>query len=214
MPIRENDAQRRCLVTRTSQSKDQLVRFVIDPDGRVRTDVAGRLPGRGMWLSASRDVVNKAVGRKVFARVAGRGVAPADLADEIEALLAARVLDGIGLARRAGQLVGGFEKVRRAVEGGSAALLIEAADGAFDGERKLRRLAPDLPCLKGFDRRELGRAVGRDEVVHAAVAAGPLADRLMIDAGRLAGFRPGTLERGWHPAPLPGGDGLTATGSR
>lgn len=214
MPKPENDSLRRCLVTRTSQPKDRLVRFVTDHEGRVTVDLAARLPGRGMWLSASRDVVNKAVGRNVFARAAGRAVASPDLADELESLLAARLLDDVGLARRAGQIVIGFEKVRAAVTTGAAALLLEASDGAQDGERKLRRLAPHLPCIKALSRRELGRAVGRDDVVHAAVTAGGLARRMMIDGERLAGFRPGVLEREWSPAQVAGGETQMATGSR
>ena len=216
MPKRANEPFRRCLVSRESRPKDQLVRFVIDPEGRVRIDLAGRLPGRGMWLSARRDVVDRAVGRNLFARAAGQRVEVApSLADETERLLAHRVLDGLGLACRAGAVVAGFEKVRRALRAGEVAVLVESCDGAADGQRKLRSLAPDLPCITAFGRREIGAALGRDEVVHAAVASGTLAQRLMIDVERLEGFRPGALEQGWRTTGRPDdGEAQTVTGPR
>lgn len=216
MPKRANEPLRRCLVSRDSRPKEQLVRFVIDPDGRVRIDVAGRLPGRGMWLSARRDVVDRAVGRNVFARAAGQRVeVTPSLADEAERLLAARALDALGLARRAGEFVTGFEKVRQALRQDEVAVLVEASDGAADGQRKLRSLAPDVPCITAFGRHEIGAAIGRDEVVHAAVAPGALARRLLIDVERLEGFRPGALERGWRMTPRPDdGEAQTMTGPR
>ncbi len=188
-------SQRRCLVTRAASERDHLIRFVLGPDHRVLPDLEERLPGRGMWLSAERDVVNKAVARNLFARAArAPAAADADLAATVERLLAKRALEGVGLARRAGQVVVGFEQVRAWLRASKAALLIAASDSAADGRAKLRRLAPDLPLITAFSRAELGACLGRDEVVHVAVAPGGLAQRLLRDVGRLAGFRPGALE--------------------
>jgi predicted RNA-binding protein YlxR (DUF448 family) len=195
-------SQRRCLVTRRGGARDHLIRFVLDPDHRVLPDLDERLPGRGMWLSADRDVVNKAVAGKLFARaVRAPAMAEADLAETVERLLARRALECVGLARRAGQVVVGFEQVRAWLRASRAAVLIAAADGAADGRAKLRRLAPDLPLVTAFSRGELGACLGRDEVVHAAVAPGGLAQRLLRDVERLAGFRPDALELSEMAAP-------------
>lgn len=183
--------ERRCLVTRSAAPRDLLIRFVVDPDGQVLPDVDERLPGRGMWLSAGRDVVNKAVEKRLFGRAARQSVTVLDgLADRIEALLARRFYDGLGLARRAGLLVMGFDQVQASLERSGAAVLLAAADGADDGRRKLRHLAPALPMVVAGPRAALGAALGREELVHAALAPGKLAERVLRDARRLAGFRP------------------------
>ena len=172
-----------------------LLRFVVDPAGQVRFDVDGRLPGRGMWLSAERNVLEKAVRRNVFAKVARASiVVDAGLASEVERVLVGRGLNTLGLARRAGLLVVGFEQVRSSVVTGAAAVLVSAADGSADGLRKIRRGAPDLPVVRAFSREELGGALGRLDVVHAAVLPGRLAVRLLDDVARLDGFRPSALE--------------------
>jgi predicted RNA-binding protein YlxR (DUF448 family) len=192
---RPDVAERRCLVTRQAHDRDRLIRFVVDPAGRVLPDLEERLPGRGMWLSAERDVLNKARARGVFAKAARAPVQVApDLADQVERLLAKRMMDGLGLARRAGQVALGFDQVRQALRSSSAALLVAAADGAADGRAKLRRLAPDLPLIGGLSRAELGAALGRESLVHVAVGPGGLARRLLRDAARLAGFRRDALE--------------------
>jgi predicted RNA-binding protein YlxR (DUF448 family) len=181
---------RRCLVTREVRPRAALLRFVRDPEGRVLPDVEARLPGRGMWLSSELDVVNKAVAKNLFARAARAPTrAAADLGEQVERLLARRALATLGLARRAGQVAAGFEQVRAALRSHEAAVLLAASDGAADGRRKLRRLAPDLPLIVAFGSAELGAALGRDSLVHVAVAPGALAQRLLQDVARLAGFR-------------------------
>jgi hypothetical protein len=132
------------------------------------------------------------VAKRLFARTARRPVTvPPGLADRIEALLAQRCRDGLGLARRAGLAVGGFMKVCEAVRAGDAAVLFEAVDAAEGGRRKLRGLGRGLPMAIALTAAEIGAAFGRDHVVHASVASGALSGRLLIDAGKLAGFRAG-----------------------
>jgi predicted RNA-binding protein YlxR (DUF448 family) len=168
-----------------------MLRFVRGPDQQVLPDLAARLPGRGMWLSADRNVLNKALASKAFARAAKAPVrVDPDLVACVERLLVRRVIDTLGLARRAADLVLGYEQVRACLRSGAAALLIEAADGAADGRDKLRRLAPGLPVVAVLTRAELGAAVGRAEVVHAALGPGRLAERMLCDMARLSGFRP------------------------
>src|SRR5918994_4127675 len=126
--------QRRCLVTREVKGQDQMIRFVLDPGGHVVPDVDGRLPGRGMWLSADRNVLDKAVAANLFARAARAPVrAEADLAGQIERVLVGRALDCLGLARRAGQVTMGFEQVRASLRSSVAGVLIAAADSSADG---------------------------------------------------------------------------------
>lgn len=182
--------ERRCIVTRATGPRDELIRFVISPEGEPVPDLAERLPGRGLWLTARRDIVRRACAENLFAKAARRSVSvPADLPDRLAALLDQRCLDLIGLARRSGDAVAGFEKVRAAAKGGKVALLIEAADGADDGRGKLQRALPGVAVLALWTAAQLGAPFGRDRVVHAAVLAGGLADRLSREAARLQGLR-------------------------
>ena len=185
----ESGPNRRCLVTGEVRPVAQLVRFVAAPDGGVVPDIEGRLPGRGMWLSAQRDVVNQALAKNAFARAARRPVAvSSDLADRVESLLARRCVELLGIARRAGQAVAGFDRVHAALAEGPGGMLIEAADGAEDGRGKLRPLARDAAAA-ALSSEEIGAAWGRERTVHVLLAPGKLAERLRAELGRLAGFR-------------------------
>jgi hypothetical protein len=180
---------RRCIVTREVLPKEALIRFVIDPAGTIVPDVAGELPGRGLWVKAERPVLATAVAKNLFAKAARRPVdVPVDLPDRTAALLSQRCLDLIGLARRAGDVVCGFEKVRDALRNDRVGILLAAADGAADGRGKLQALAGDRPTLALFAGAELSASLGRENVVHAAVAPGRLAERLTIESARLAGL--------------------------
>ncbi|CAA7617600.1 RNA-binding protein [Magnetospirillum sp. SS-4] len=192
----DSGPERRCVVTGAHRPKAELLRFAVSPEGEVVPDLGQGLPGRGIWLSPRRDVVNTAVAKKLFARAARRQVSVSgDLADRVEALLVRRCLDDIGLARRAGQAVMGFEKVCAEVRAGRAALLIAARDAARDGRDKVRGLAPALPVIEVLDGTELGTVFGRDQAVHACVSPGKLARRLIEISGLLAGFRQGGSDR-------------------
>jgi predicted RNA-binding protein YlxR (DUF448 family) len=181
---------RRCIATGDIRPTSGLLRFVIGPEGQLVPDIDGRLPGRGLWLTARRDILAQAVAKRLFARAARGPVIIADgLADQIEAQLAGRCGNLLSLARRAGQAVAGFVKVRQALEGGKAAVLVAASDGAADGRGKLAALAPGRPQVSLLTSAELGAAFGREQVVHAAVMPGRLAKLLVAEAGRLAGFR-------------------------
>jgi uncharacterized protein len=187
--------QRRCIVAGEIMPDNRLIRFVLTPDGQVVPDVAAKLPGRGLWVTASRAAVAEAVEKKLFARAAKAPAnASPDLAERAEKALVARMSGDLGLARRSGALVLGFDNVLRALEGPKAPrLLIDASDGAADGKRKLynaahaRGVKPQLiTCLTSA---ELGLALGRENVIHAAVQPGGLAERLTFDAQRLEGLR-------------------------
>lgn len=167
-----------------------MLRFVIGPDAGVVPDINSKLPGRGFWLSARRDMIETAIGKKIFTKVARQPVSvPVDLADRVDELLVRRVLELAGLTRRAGVLVYGYEKVAAALKSGQVACLIEAHDAASWGSRKIRRLSWDLPIINLFGRAELGAAVGREDAVYIAVKAGRMAELLLLEANRLACYR-------------------------
>ncbi|MBK0401096.1 RNA-binding protein [Limibaculum sp. M0105] len=196
--------ERRCIASGESGPTGPLIRFVLGPDDSVVPDLAGKLPGRGAWLSADRAAVAKALKKNLFARAFRRPVRVApDLADQLEALIARRLVDLVALARKAGQAVAGFEKVRARLGEGRVGVLVTASDAAADGRAKLARIAPDhAGRIDLLDSGELGLAFGRDFAIHAALDAGGIADRALIEAGRLAGFRtpPVTDEEARVPA--------------
>ena len=182
-------SERRCIQTRQSAPRDGLIRFAVSPDGEVVPDLEEKLPGRGLWLTASADIVRRACAENSFSMAARRNVSvPDDLPDRLIALFDRRCLDLIGLARRSGVAVGGFEKVREALASGRAALLVEASDGAGDGREKLGRIAAGTETVSLWTADQLGVPFGRHRVVHAAILASGLADRLRRDAKRRFGL--------------------------
>ena len=195
-PDRDAAPRRRCIAAGDSKPVAGLVRFVVGPEDRIVPDIAGDLPGRGIWVSADRACIGKAVEKGLFARAARRNVVvdPA-LPAQVENLLLRRCLERIGLARRGGGAVAGFEKVRALLASGRAGLVMTASDAAADGRAKIRRVAPEAPVIDLFSRFELGQAFGRDQAVHAALTPGRIAALLRADASRLAGLRPSKEER-------------------
>jgi len=187
------DRERRDLATRQVMDESRLIRFVAAPDGSVAPDLGRKLPGRGMWVEATRAAVDEAVKRNLFARAAKAQLKPApDLSDRIEGLLARRCLDQLGLARREGVLISGFEKAAAAIRAGRAAWLIEAADGAADGRGKLLALArhQTTRICGTFGVDDLSLALGLENAIHAVLLEGGRADRWTLEVERLAGFRP------------------------
>jgi uncharacterized protein len=189
-------------VTRERLPKEQMLRFVIGPERNLVPDLAARLPGRGIWLSARADVIETARTRGVFAKVARGPVAvPPELRAGLQAALSNRFADHLGLARRAGQAVAGFAKAREWLTSGRAVLVVEAADGSAE-ERQRFLGGWDGPVVAPLDGERLGGVFGRDRTVHVAVAAGGLAGTLKVEAGRLAGLIDATT--GARPDGRPG----------
>lgn len=183
-------AQRRCIVTGEVKDTAGMLRFVAAPDGKIVPDLAGNLPGRGIWLTTSRGTLDTAAAKGLFAKAARAPVvAEADLADRVEGLLTRRCLETIGLAQRAGQVVAGFEKVRACLQRDEAAVLLAANDGGADGRAQLRGRAGSVPVVALFTGAQLSAALGRENVVHAALRPGGLAGKLLVQAARLAEFR-------------------------
>ena len=176
-----------------------MVRFVRAPDGHVVADIAQKLPGRGVWVSAESAALNKVVANKAFARGFKSQVkVPDDLACQVEILLGRRVLGLLAMAHKAGKLHLGFDQVKSAAAREALAYRIEACDGSEDGRGKIRVLTKAVsrelgqkltPVIGCFMAAELGQALGRDKVVHAALGFGGFSRSLKKDLDRLSGFR-------------------------
>ena len=257
----ETGPLRRCIVTRERLPKERMIRFVVGPDRQIVPDLTARLPGRGIWLSASRDVLESGSlhedgrqkdkqgdsGRRhlvrAFARAARGPVSvPSDLSVLLQAALVRRIGECLGLARRAGQAVAGYEKAREALRTGRYRLVLQASDGSeAERERFLSgfgsvgepgfgsgdrpsfqpgsglQSGPGLTIIDPLPGEALGRVFGRDYVVHVAVAPGKLAESLVVEAGRLAGLRNGSARalgsaRATGRETVPVNDGTGANG--
>jgi len=195
-------SERSCIVTRETLEKGQLIRFVHGPDDTVVPDLLENLPGRGYWVTASRKVLAEAVKKNAFAKAMRAPVKPApDLVERVAHLIDRQVIDLLGLARRSGGLVTGFEKVDVALRTGKAVLLIEAKDAGADGRAKLaRHTLPEVEIWAPLTAEQLGRAIGRDHAVHVAVAPGGLATRLKAVLRRQHGLSDGVAGAGHAPA--------------
>ena len=173
-------------MTGCSGPRESMLRFVCAPDGQVIADLAERLPGRGMWLRAEKDVIDQASRKNIFKRTAGGPVTVADnLADRVASQLRARCLNNISLARRAGALIAGYHNVRAAA--GRIGAVIFAADGAANSRAKLEPLANGVPIIDVFTAAELAAAIGREHVVQAAVMPGSMAEQFVRDVQKLTG---------------------------
>lgn len=196
--IKQDDGEigplRRCIASGESLPSERLIRFVVSPDGVLVPDLAAELPGRGIWMASHRDALAKAAAGKGFSRAAKRQITvPPDFGDQISALLLRRTMQLLGIARKAGVAICGREKVEAQARAGKIGVLIAASDGAEDGKSKLLRLAkavaPDIFYVSWLSTAELSLAFGRENVIHAAIAKGRLADRFSTEANRLLGFR-------------------------
>ncbi len=186
----EDQAERRCIATGESHPKAGLIRFVAGPDDRIVPDIAGKLPGRGIWVSSDRAALTKAVQKKLFSRAAKTQAVVSDtLVNDVEALLVKQVISLISLARKGGSAITGFEKVKEACTNGTVAVLLQAFDGSPSQLGKIRPPKGENSHITCLSAQELGVAFGRENVIHAALAAGGLSERVVEEAARLAGIR-------------------------
>jgi hypothetical protein len=195
---RAREVERLCVVTRMARPVADMIRFVIGPDGAVVPDLKAKLPGRGVWVTATRDVLSDAVKRKVFARGFKRDVrGTADLVSETERLLETAALDALAIAGKAGLVAAGFTRVDTALQRDEVVALLHAAEAAADGVRKLdataarRHAASLLPALTMLTSAQLDLALARPNVVHAALLAGPASDTVLARLRRLERFLTG-----------------------
>ncbi|PWB64911.1 MAG: DNA-binding protein [Bradyrhizobiaceae bacterium] len=191
-------AERLCVATRTVRPVADMIRFVVGPDGAVVPDIRRRLPGRGVWVTATRQAVDEAIRRKAFARSFKREVrCAADLGAMVEGLLERAALDALSLANKAGLVAPGFGKVEAALAAAELAGLLHAADAGSDGVRKIaaaarRRFgaeAGNIPVVAAFTSVQLDLALGRPNVIHAALLAGPASKAFLARTMSLERFR-------------------------
>ena len=206
---RADSPLRLCAVSRTQKLPEEMIRFVVGPDEVITPDLARRLPGRGIWVDATRDCVVEAMRRKVFARGLKQAVStPPDLPELIERLMVRRLGEALSLANKAGLVTTGFGRVEEAIFSGKAIVLIHAADAALDGRAKLDR---KFKALAGPERAEeatvcelagveLDLAIGRSNVVHAAASDGGASQRILQEAKRLRRYRSGSEPSGHYAA--------------
>ena len=201
---------RTCIVTRQTREPDALLRFVAGPDGQVVPDIKRKLPGRGCWVTADRDHVERAAGKDLFARaLKANAKAPAELGQMVDGLLSSAALGVLGLARKAGAVALGAAKVDGAVRTGKAAAVLHAAEASDDGVRKLAQArhatslagGPEIPAFKLFSEAELGLALGATNVIHAAVLASEAGKAALKRVVALDRYRTGYPDRPASIAP-------------
>ncbi len=198
----EKGPNRTCVATRLVLPIERLIRFVPDPQGRLTPDIRGRLPGRGAWVTGTRPALDEAIRRKAFARSLKASVeTPKDLAEQVDALLAADARQSLAMSNKAGLVVAGFGKVETAIGRGHVTALIVASDGGDDGRRKMLQAvkrahgsASSIPVISLFASSELDLALGRENAIHAALLAGPASDAFVKRCRRLEIFRNGVSD--------------------
>lgn len=198
----EGGSERTCIATGVKGPPDAMLRFALAPDGAVVPDIRRKLPGRGVWTSLSAEAVRRAALRGAFARAfRAKANAPADLAGDVDGLLERDALQSLSIANKAGLVVAGAFKVDSAIADGGVAVLIQAADGAVDGlakrERALRSGPGDgtaVARLNLFSSHQLGLALGKANVIHAALKSGAATSAFLARAERLRRFRAAETE--------------------
>src|SRR4051794_37196711 len=196
-------AERLCVVSRQVKPVDEMIRFVVGPDGQAVPDLKRKLPGRGIWVTATRVDLAEAGRRGAFARGFGRaGKIPDGFVEATERLLERSALDALAIAGKGGQVVAGFSKVEAALLRGHAVVLLHASDAAADGVRKLEGLRRQIQeeghkigLIAAFSSAQLDLALGRSNVVHAALLAGPATETFIARCARLDRFRAGKPEQ-------------------
>jgi predicted RNA-binding protein YlxR (DUF448 family) len=200
LPAARKGVERLCLATREVRPVEDMIRYVAGPDGKVVADLERKLPGRGAWLSATRDALEQAIRDKTFGRVfRGKAVATPELADVTERMLEKAALSALSLANKAGQVMTGTSRVTSALSEENVAALVHASDAAADGIRKLEGSAAAMEAagrkrparVDLFSGEQLDLALGRPNVVHAALLVHPASAGFLLRCMRLERWRSG-----------------------
>jgi predicted RNA-binding protein YlxR (DUF448 family) len=222
----DSGSERTCIVSGAKGAPETMLRFVLAPGGSVVPDIRRKLPGRGVWTQLSAEAVRLATEKRAFSRAFRVRVdPPVTLAADVDGLLERDALQSLSMANKAGLVVAGAFKVESAIEDGDVAALIEASDGASDGARKLARAlrarfeetAATIPVINVFSSSYLGLALGKANVIHAALKSGAATSAFLARAVRLRRYRASeadqkTIDNGGAPrsGPLGRPDGLAA----
>ncbi len=202
---RRGEALRTCIVTRKEGSPADLIRFVVDPDGMVIPDLKAVLPGRGAWVEAKATTLALAMKKKAFTRAFKREVkVDPELVARVEALIQAQTLSALSLANKAGQILTGYDTIERSFAKGKIVALFHATDAASDGIRKLsaasRRIlgedAERIARCQIFSSDQMDLALGKQNVIHAALLAGPAAQNFLARCAMMERFNPSSSPEG------------------
>ena len=189
MSRKHKETVRRCIVTRETLPMEKLIRFCVAPDGTLVPDLAHKLPGRGIWVTADREIVETACQKNLFAKAVHRkAVCPENMDELIKKLFVNRLQSLLGVAKKAGLTVTGFEKVAEALRKGQIFCLVEATDAAGDGKEKLNRLSDGIPVIQVLTADQAAQALGTGLCVHAALKSGGISDLFVAEAGRFAAY--------------------------
>lgn len=190
-PMTTKESERKCIVTRKPCKKEEALRFTSDSSGLIFIDLAEKLPGRGYWLQAKRDVLEQAVKQDIFSKaIKGKAVLPENFVECVENLLSQRLIQTIALARKAGVAIGGYEKVKACLMKKDVSVVFTASDAAANSLSKIKgHIAKETFCTNILSKSELGIAFGREIVIHAVILPGGLAKKGQCDAMRLQGLR-------------------------
>lgn len=185
--------ERRCALSKEVKSNHELIRFVANGDGEIFPDVSARAPGRGVWLSSDLQTLQEAIKTNAFSRSLKHAVKASDgLVENTIEQLKQKCLSMIGMAKRSGQIVLGFDNVCEHLRNKPAAFIIEAAESADDGRQKIFSLSKkwnSVQIIGCFSIDDLGSALGRDNVIHALIPKGDFAKAWAKEINRLAGFK-------------------------
>ncbi len=183
------ETNRKCVVSGEIKSKEQLLRFTVLSDGRVVPDFRKKLPGKGVYVTVAKSALEKAVAANLFAKALKiKTKVNEELVEQTESLLRKQALDAVSLARKAGVLVCGMDKVVDALKRGKAAFLIEAKNAGDDGHQKILALAKELEVFSLFETEELDKELARDNTVHLALLKSRMANAVRETIVRLTSF--------------------------
>ena len=190
MELEPELVDRMCIVTRVVKPEDELIRFALAPDSQVVPDLKRKLPGRGVWVSLDRKMLNDAIKRNMFSRGFGADAkAGPELADLVGVLLRKETLAALSMTRKAGLALSGFMKVEEALTKGNVRMILHASDGSVDGRQKLdRKCATNVVILDLFASGDLDLAFGKSNVIHAAIANGGMAEKLLDYVRKIAQY--------------------------
>ena len=186
---KHKETVRKCIVTNETLPMDGLIRFCVAPDGMLVPDLAHKLPGRGIWVTADKEIIKTACEKKLFAKYAKRAVkCPENICEQIEMLFVRRFQNLLGVAKKSGLVIAGFEKTAETLRKKQAVCLLEATDAAEDGKEKLSRLCDGIPVIQILTAEQAAQALGMATCVHAVLKSGGISDLFLAEARRFASY--------------------------
>ena len=187
--MKQEDTTRKCIVSGEILPKEALLRFCITPDNEVVPDFKKRLPGKGIYVSNAKTLLDKAISANIFSKAAKKKVHPmADLSAVVEKLLRHNALQAVSLARKAGVVVFGLDKVLDVIKREKAAFVLEAKGAGADGHQRVLLVAKNMEIFQVLETEELDQALNKENTVHAAILKSEMAQMVNVELRKLADF--------------------------